>query len=219
VTSIPVLRRLRGYAAGVQLLRDPSRLDAVFDIDAAIPDQAATYARIVAAMRTHPHVAEALAQRPRIRVDPSALRSLPEGTLGRAMARFLDERGLDPGALPTFDARDENSWARAHLYETHDIWHVATGYATDIPGELALMAFYKAQLPVRLPHFLLAGGLVHAAFWDPDDFDARVAAIAHGWEAGARAKPLFGVRWGDLWREPLEGVRAELRLMKSSSRG
>jgi ubiquinone biosynthesis protein Coq4 len=208
----PLLRRLRGYAAGLELLRDPTKLGAVWEIDAAIPDQAATYAGIAAAMRVHPHAARALADRPRLLVDLASLRALPHGTLGRATARFFDEHGLDPRSIPTLEDGDEITWARAHLYETHDVWHVATGYATDIPGEVALQAFYAAQLPVRLPHFLLAGGLLNAALWDPGDFKARVAAIAHGWEAGARAKPLFGVRWGDLWSEPLLAVREDLAL-------
>lgn len=216
VSAGVIVSRLRGYVAGVELLRDPSKLEAVFEIDAAIPDQTATYARIAMAMRVHPHAAAALAERPRLALDVPALRALPDGTFGRAMARFLDGNGLDPRSIPTLDDGDEISWAKAHLYETHDVWHVVTGYATDIPGELALQAFYAAQLPVRLPHFLLAGGLLHASFWDPSDFNARLAAIARGWEAGTRAKPLFGMRWAAHWGEPLEDVRARLAL---SNRG
>jgi ubiquinone biosynthesis protein Coq4 len=34
-------------------------------------------------------------------------------------------------------------------YETHDIWHVVTGFHTDVAGELGLQAFYLAQFPGR----------------------------------------------------------------------
>jgi ubiquinone biosynthesis protein COQ4 len=211
------VQRLRGFAAGLRLLRDPSRLDDVFEIDAAIPNQHRTYAAIVGGMRAFPHAAAALVERPRMNVDLRALRELPAATLGGAFARFLDANGLDPRAIPTLEDDDERTWARAHLYETHDIWHVATGFGTDIPGELGLMAFYAAQLPVRLPQFLLGGGFLHAALWDPDDFHARLGAAVRGWTAGREAHPLFGVRWDNLWHEPLSTVREQLRLHDSNA--
>lgn len=32
-----------------------------------------------------------------------------------------------------------------HFYQTHDIWHVVTGWGNDLPGELELGTFYAAQ--------------------------------------------------------------------------
>jgi hypothetical protein len=135
-TSIRNLwRRLRGYRAGLRLLRDPSRLDAVFQIDDAIPDHDAVLARIVESMRAHPGPAEALVRRARLDVDLPALRAMADGTFGRAVARFLDDNGLDPRSIPTLDdGGGEAAWAKAHLYETHDVWHVATGFGTDEAG-------------------------------------------------------------------------------------
>jgi ubiquinone biosynthesis protein COQ4 len=207
-----ILSRVRGHLAFVRLLRDPTRLDQVFEVDASIPDLARTLNQLVEVMRAHPPAAAALAERPRLAIDLHELRALPRGTLGRAVADFLDRNRLDPRALSTLDGSDEAAWARAHLYETHDVWHVATGFSTDIAGELGLEAFYAAQLPVRLPHYLLAGGLLQSLIWAPDDFRARLAAIARGWDAGTRARPLFGVRWDRSWSLPLTQVRAELQL-------
>jgi ubiquinone biosynthesis protein COQ4 len=204
--------RWRGYRAGLQLLLDPNRLEKVFELDAALPDQAAVLARVVAAVRVHPDAAIALAERPRLTIDVPALRTLPDGTFGRAVARYFDDNGLDPKAIPKLESTDEIAWTKAHLYETHDLWHVATGFATDMPGELALQAFGAAQLPGRLTQLLLAGGLMEAALWKPDDFRARLAAIARGWDAGTKARPLFGVRWDRLWNDSLDAVRAKLAL-------
>jgi ubiquinone biosynthesis protein Coq4 len=203
-------RRLRGYWAGLQLLRDPSKLDSVFLLDDALPGQDELLGRIVDAMRAHAGPALALAEQPRLAIDLAALRAMPEGSFGRAVARFLDANGLDPASIPKLEAGDERAWTKAHLYETHDVWHVATGFATDEAGELGLQAFYAAQLPGRLPQMLLAGGLAQAAFWRQDDFRRRLAAIARGWDAGTRARPLFGVRWDAMWARPEEEVRAEL---------
>jgi ubiquinone biosynthesis protein Coq4 len=205
-------RRLRGYWAGLQLLRDPSKLDSVFLIDDALPGQDELLGRIVDAMRVHEGAARALTEQPRLAIDLAALRALPEGTFGRAVATFLDDNGLDPASIPRLDAGDERAWTKAHLYETHDVWHVATRFATDEAGELGLQAFYAAQLPGRLPQMLLAGGLLQAAFWRQDDFRRRLAAIARGWDAGTRARPLFGVRWDAMWARPEGEVSEELAL-------
>jgi ubiquinone biosynthesis protein COQ4 len=207
-----MLKRLRGYWAGFQLLRDPSKLNEVFEIDAAIPNQDAVLAQIADAVRSDPGAAKALEEKPRLALDLAKLRALPEGTFGRAVAEYFDTNALDPKAIPNLEAEGETAWVKAHLYETHDVWHVATGFATDIPGELALQAFYAAQLPGRLPMLLVPGGLLHAAFWQQDEFRPRLAAIVRGWEAGTRARPLFGVRWDALWEKSVDAVRAELAL-------
>ncbi len=207
-----IVSRARGYSAGLQLLLDPSKLDRVFAIDSAIPNQPEVMARITEAMRKHPSAAAALDDKPRMTLDLEALRRLPDGTFGRAVADYFDANKLDPKSIPTLQSDDEVAWAKAHLYETHDVWHVATGFSTDIAGELGLQAFYAAQLPGRLPELLLAGGLLQAAFWAEDDFRPRLAAIVHGWEIGSHAKPLFGVRWDSLWNTPLTEVRAALSL-------
>lgn len=194
------------------MLRDPSKLDEVFALDDAIPDHDAVLGRIIESVRAHESAASALRERPRLAVDLAQLRALPEGTFGRAVAAFLDAHGLDPKSIPKLDAEDEIAWTKAHLYETHDVWHVATGFETDVAGELGLQAFYAAQLPGRLPQFLLGGGLLQAAFFAQDDFQNRLSAIVRGFESGKRAKPLFGVRWDDLWSAPTESVRRDLAL-------
>jgi len=204
--------RVKGHWAGIQLLRDPSKLDQVFEIDAAIPNHDAVLKLITETVQKTETGAIALADKPRLAVDLAALRALPEGTFGRAVAEYFDANKLDPRAIPTLKANDDVTWTKAHLYETHDVWHVATGFSTDIAGELGLQAFYAAQLPGRLPQILLAGGLLQAAFWAQDDFRPRLAAIVRGWELGSRSKPLFGVRWDALWSAPLADVRADLAL-------
>ena len=35
-------------------------------------------------------------------------------------------------------------------------------------------------------------------------------AIVRGWLLGKRARPLFGVRWNELWVTPMENVRRGL---------
>jgi ubiquinone biosynthesis protein Coq4 len=205
---------LRGYHAGVVLLRDPSRLDMVFVMDRAMPPEERE--ALLARIRGHEVARAALRERPRVGVDVAALARLPEGTLGRALADFLRANALDPRSIPTLAADDDGAFADAHLYETHDIWHAVTGFDADVAGEVGLQAFYAAQLGGRLPTLLLGGGILQAALREPGDFARRMDALTRGWEMGKRARQLFGVRWDRLWGEPLARVRADLNVAAPS---
>ena len=40
----------------------------------------------------------------------------------------------------------------------------------------------------------------------------RADALVEGWQAGKRARPLFGIDWTTQWQRPIEDVRRELCL-------
>jgi ubiquinone biosynthesis protein COQ4 len=62
------------------------------------------------------------------------LRQLPNGTLGREVANFLDHNGLTP--LNSGDL----------IQRTHDIWHVLTGLTSSPRDEFLLQIFTRAQV-------------------------------------------------------------------------
>ena len=165
---------LNGWVAALRLLRDPNRLDQVFVLDRATPPHVADL--IVRAACAHGDGRRAMKERHRVAVDLARLRSMATGTFGRHVADFYDDNGLTPAAIPTIDALDDTSYVTAHLYETHDVWHVATGFGTSVAEELGLQAVYAAQFPGRLASILIAGGLVQAALWVQGDFTARVGS-------------------------------------------
>jgi ubiquinone biosynthesis protein COQ4 len=206
------IRLARALSSAVRLVRDPSRLDEVFQMADSLVDPKVLQA-MAAAVAEDPAGALALDERPRIgRLDLDAFRGLPAGTLGRAFAEHMDTAGLDPAALPRLPADDPLTFLRAHLYETHDVWHVVTGFETDVAGELGLQAFYVAQVPGKLAPALVAGGLLNAVLYQWDQRDARMRAIVRGWLLGKRAKPLFGARWAEMWSVPLTEVRARFAI-------
>jgi ubiquinone biosynthesis protein Coq4 len=195
----------------VDLVRHPEHLDRVFELSDAL---AARRDDVMREMHAHftadPQGAQALRDKRRMAVQVAALAKLPVGTLGRAFADHLQKNGLDPAAIPTLPGGTEIEFMRAHLYETHDVWHAVTGFETDVAGELGLQSFYAAQMPGGLPFILMAVGMLNAALYDKKDGSRRLEAIALGWRMGREAKPLFGVAWTDLWARPLGEVRASL---------
>jgi ubiquinone biosynthesis protein Coq4 len=211
-----VVHGVRSAVAFFRLIEDPDRLDEVFELVEGLDRvQPAMVERMVEAFRREEIGAAALAQRPRLGLpDMVALGQLPRGTLGREFAEHMRRNGLDPAALPQRPSEDELSYALAHLYETHDLWHVLTGFDTDVAGELGLQAFYLGQVEGKLGLMLIAMGLLNSAR-DPgayEDRGRRMDAIARSWQLSRKARPLFGIRWQDQWHRPPHQIQAELRL-------
>ncbi len=207
---IPKIRRLRGLVSLARLVRNPDRLDEVFELANAMV-KPEILQHMATAFAKDPKGARALEARPRVgAVDVQALRRLPEGSLGRVYADHMIDNGLDPAALPSMKADDALSYVRAHLYESHDIWHAVTGFRADVAGELGLQAFNLAQFPSRLAVGLIAGGLLNAVLFHFDESAARMAQIVRGWTLGKRARPFFGTEWATMWTRPIDDVRREL---------
>ena len=210
---------MRGVVSMVRLVRDPDRLGEVFAMaDALVKPEILD--ELVAAFSRDARGARALEERPRVgKIDLAALRELPEGTLGRVYADHMIENGLDPTALPSMEARTPRAYVRAHLYESHDIWHAVTGFRTDVAGELGLQAFNLAQFPSRLAVGLLAMGLLNAVVFHFDETERRMAQITRGWAMGQRARPLFGMDWASMWRQEMDDVRRDLGIDLDASGG
>jgi ubiquinone biosynthesis protein COQ4 len=201
----------RTLVSFVDLVKHPDHLDRVFEIsDGMVKQRTEVLEQMAEHFGRDERGARALAERRRLRVDLAELSKLPAGTLGRVFADHMIANGLDPAAIPTLPGESALEFMRAHLYETHDVWHAVTGFRTDVAGELGLQAFYAAQAPGGLPWMLLAMGFLNTALYAMDERDARFEAIARGWDMGRRARPLFGTPWDTLWATPLDEVRRAL---------
>jgi ubiquinone biosynthesis protein Coq4 len=198
-----------------RLIAQPTRLPPVFALDRHLVRQGddAHFVPVLTHIRRSPLAVDAFRRQPRLgAVDLDALSRLPAGTLGHEYARFVRENRLDPDDIPrkrVLPGRDID-YLVAHLYETHDLWHVATGYGTDVAGELGLQAFYAAHYPATMSLLVIACGLINAALFDIRDWDRRMAAVSEGYAAGRAARPMVGFEWNRRWEQPLEELRAEL---------
>ncbi|MEO8705410.1 MAG: Coq4 family protein [Kofleriaceae bacterium] len=144
-------------------------------------------------------------------VDLAALAQLPEGTLGRAYAEFLSSRGLSPDVFQ--DAPKEvpdprMAYVIQRIRQTHDLWHVVTGYNTDAASEVALQAFTFAQVRAPSSAILAVLGTMRAARTKPD----LPRDVVRAFRLGRRAKALPVFPWEDHWTTPLAEVRVLLGL-------
>jgi ubiquinone biosynthesis protein COQ4 len=190
------------------LARDPEDTEQVFLLGICL--NARKLPELLTRIALDPDGATLLEERPSIdsgSVDFDALRALPPGTLGREYVRFLDDNGLDPDLfqpppglppIPTYVAK--------RIRQSHDLWHVVTGFGTDIPGEIGLQAFTHAQMRMPVSRILVALGLVR---WS-HRYPRMVRLVREGRRMGRRAAFLPVVRWERLFDRPLARVRADL---------
>ena len=205
-------KALEALRAMVRITLDPTNLDEVFVL-ADLSEESPQLLKILEEVKADPRFGVIMRERPRLgRVDQDELGQLPEGTLGERYAAFMRARGLRHENLQLVEGESDLSFLRNHMRETHDLWHVATGFHTDVAGELGLQSFYLAQFKGPLPVILLAVGMINTYFRGMDDADRRMAAIVRGWLLGKRSDALFGFRWAEHWETPLVALRERLGL-------
>lgn len=212
----------RLFTSLARMTTDVGRLERVLEINDALMKlrSPADSDAVVEEFRRSPRGAEALRERYRLGpVDLRALAATPAETLGGAYARFMLERSLKPEDLPELQACSEVEYLVAHMYETHDLWHVVTGFDTDLPGEIALQAFYLAQQRSYLPFFALAAVFLNTAVYAYEEKSRRLDALAEGWQLGKRAESLVGIDWRQQLGRSLKDVRRDLGLDWEGSAG
>jgi ubiquinone biosynthesis protein COQ4 len=150
--------------------------------------------------------------------DHATLLQLPEGSVGRTYVDFMRREGLSAAGLvaesekmgrPVFD--DQLQWYINRLRDTHDLFHVLTGYGRDALGEQCVLGFTYGQNR-NLGNFFIAylGGL---------ELKRRVkagapvmAAIRQGQRHGSAAPSLIDQDISALLAEPLDAARARLKI-------
>jgi ubiquinone biosynthesis protein Coq4 len=209
--KLPPLRAAKALFSLAQLVRDPNKLGQVFEMADALADEEGL-TELVDRLSANPDIKKALAERHRMKIDLKALAKLPEGTLGRVFADKMNAAGLDPSALPDLASPNPATYFRAHLYETHDVWHAVTGFGMDVYGEIGLQAFYLAQIESPLPLLLLAVGFLRMALYEVENGQKLMNEVARGYAMGKQAQTFFGVHWDELWSLPLAEVRRRLNV-------
>jgi ubiquinone biosynthesis protein COQ4 len=195
------------------------------DLDAAIQHFFAMGGRddaeLMRRMRADPvarKLFEARQPMPRGILEPQSLRDLPKGSLGHEYAAHIERLGLDPAVLSArsraiaapYLVTEEHGYVWGRQLESHDLWHVLTGYGVDLAGEGALLAFTYAQTGNRayalLPFFVAGYRAILRGRFDV------LRSCWQGYRAGRHAEFLHALEWGEWLERPLAEVRGRLGL-------
>ncbi|MEY2928254.1 MAG: hypothetical protein RL367_2731 [Pseudomonadota bacterium] len=150
--------------------------------------------------------------------DHATLENLPEGTVGRVYVDFMRAEGLTAAGLVAESLKmhpgrpryqDQIGWYADRLRDTHDLFHILTGYGRDALGEQCVLGFTYGQTR-NLGNFFIAylGGLelrrkIKAGA-------PVIAAIREGQRSGKAAAKIMDEDIGALLREPLDSARKRL---------
>jgi ubiquinone biosynthesis protein COQ4 len=208
--QIQYLETIRGL---VTMIRDPGHTESVFDIEDGLQDLEA-YALAVEYVRSDPAMAELMKER-YLRHgahDLDALLKLPEPSLGYHFAHHIRDKGFDPDYFRVREVHTDLDYVLMRLRQTHDIWHVVTGFDTDPVSELGLKAVELAQTRRPMAAVVAAGGVLRFLYKDPENLGEVLAAVAEGYELGIKARLLLAQKWEDHWERPLEEWRTMLNV-------
>lgn len=153
--------------------------------------------------------------------DAAFVASFPQGSVGAAYAVFLRRTGYSAEGLAMVsrdggvmrDAEHPYAWFGRRTRDTHDIWHILTGYSADDPlGEACLVAFSFAQTGGWGWALIGLGAAVKALRMPGGGQAAR--AILEGYRIGRRAIWLLGEDYESLLAEPLDEARRRLGIAR-----
>jgi ubiquinone biosynthesis protein COQ4 len=208
---------LRALRAARTLFADPDDLPQVFTIIESFSGN--TLERIARRMQAEESGRRLMREQPDLvatLTDREALAQLPEGSFGRAYLEFVERENISADGIRAAAAQGMQrelpaplDYVSARLRDTHDLWHVLTGYSGDVLGETALLAFIFAQTRNPGIALIIALGLLKTTA-AAQGGSAR-ATILDGYRRGRRTRWLPAVEWEQLLALPLSEVRTRLQ--------
>jgi ubiquinone biosynthesis protein COQ4 len=153
------------------------------------------------------------------RYDVDQLMAISPVTLGGAYARHMSQRGLRPDYYESVDARHKFHYLRLRVRQTHDIWHVLTGFDTDPVGEMGLQGFCFGQVTNGQSVLILAGGIIKCLFTGHyANLEHFVDAFCEGYRNARAAHFLLEMRWKQFWSESVDSLRQQFGIVAAKSR-
>lgn len=215
ITSLLNPRRGGRRCHNLSLLKDDFGNASCTDLIATLGETTATpyfIYRLRDAMLSSPAGRRILRDRPRITSQTMSLqhlRTLPENSVGRAYASWLDREGVSPDTRDQVRYIDDEecAYVMQRYRECHDFYHAVTGLPVMVEGEVALKAFEFANtlLPMTGLSLFAVARLKPAErsrFWR--------TYLPWALTNGLRSKDIINVYWEEQLERDVDDLRAEL---------
>jgi ubiquinone biosynthesis protein COQ4 len=202
-----------------RLLNDKEDTGQVFEIMAALngDSTAKNYSRLLHTPNGGRLAYEHVELAPRL-MDDAWLDSFAPGTVGATYREFVRSENISADGLAEISRQRQAKVEQTHPYawfgrrtrDSHDIWHVLSGYHRDGLGEACLVAFSYAQTR-SLGWAVIALGAALRSRGGRTRHPYR-RAIWQGYRRGKAAAWLAGEDYEQLMREPLDAARRRLNI-------
>ena len=137
------------------------------------------------------------------------LRSLPENSVGRTYAAWLDREGVSPDTRDNVQYIDDEecAYVMQRYRECHDFYHALTGLPTFVEGELALKALEFLNTLIPMTGLSMAA----AVRLKPAERE-RLVSLWLPWavRSGLSSKELINVYWEKILEKDVDELRGEL---------
>jgi ubiquinone biosynthesis protein COQ4 len=201
-----------------RLMRDKEDTGQVFEIMGALngPTTARNFERLLAAPGGGRLAYEHIELAPKL-MDGAWLDGFAAGTVGAAYRDFVRSERLSADGLAAIsrerrgtavDDPHPYAWFGRRIRDSHDIWHVLTGYHRDGLGEACLVAFSYGQTGSMGWAVIALGAALRSRRRRGRHPYAR--AIWQGYRRGKAARWLPAEDYMALLAEPLEAARRRL---------
>ena len=213
-------RPLRAVRAFQALLKDKEDTSLVFKIFESLPSRTfLPSVRDLALSERGEQLRRSEPRLPEILDDHAALRRTPKGSLAHAYCDFMESEGLTAAGLVAEAERlgrkkypDLVQWFMERSRDTHDLFHVLTGYGRDALGEQCVLLFTHGQSPSQ-GHLLIGyAGAANIAKMVRGSKAPVFGAVRQAHRTGKGAPRLIDQSIRELLVRPLEQVRADLRI-------
>ena len=217
---IPRYRPLRAVRNFQALIKDKEDTSLVFKIFESLPSKG--FLPRVRELSLSDHGAMLRANEPRlpeILDDHTALRRTPKGSLAHAYCDFMEAEGLSAAGLVAEAERlgrpkypDLVQWFMERSRDTHDLFHILTGYGRDALGEACVLLFTHGQAPSQ-GHLLIGyAGAANIKKTLKGSKAPVMGAVRQAQRTGKGAPPLIAQPIRELLAQPLEDVRTLMRI-------
>ncbi|KAI9656966.1 MAG: Ubiquinone biosynthesis protein [Alyxoria varia] len=215
---VPLTTLERGalaIGAAVSSLIDPTRPDLIAATGEATATPYFIY-RLRDAMLRDPTGRRILRDRPRITsttLSVSYLQSLPQNTVGRIYAAWLEREGVSPDTRN--DVRyiddEECAYVMQRYRECHDFFHALAGLPVFMEGEMAVKALEFANTLLPMTGLSLAAVVKlkpaeRQRFWN--------VYLPWAVSNGLKAKELINVYWEEVLERDVDELRSEMGIEK-----
>lgn len=154
---------------------------------------------------------------PEILDNHAALRRTPKGSLAHAYCDFMEAEGLSAAGLVAEAESlgrtkypDLVQWFVERSRDTHDLFHILTGYGRDALGEQCVLLFTHGQSPSQ-GHLLIGyAGAANIKKMVRNSAAPVMGAVRQAHRTGKGAPSLMAQPIREILARPLEEVRSQL---------
>ena len=140
-------------------------------------------------------------------IDLDYLKTFPAGSLGAVYAAHMISNNLDPKFYGEMEALGNGTKFLTRLRQTHDLWHVISGFSTSVQDELGLQAFMHSQVRSPFSLVIIGAAFIKAGLNNNPFTHILFERVVLGWKTGLEAKNIYALDWDANWSTPIDELR------------